>query len=124
MLHEHLDPAVVPSSIELRDSSPENNGGKPAQSAVVDAAQYEDRAAALWEVLHESARSALGRGRSDGRIDPDGGFFEAGFTSMSLMRFVSEVSAQLGTEILPLVFRFPTLNAFANYLRENLDDLS
>jgi acyl-CoA synthetase (AMP-forming)/AMP-acid ligase II/acyl carrier protein len=124
-LHEHLDPAVVPSSIEVRDSSPENNGGKSAQPAVVDAAQPEDRAAALWEVLHESARSALGRGRSDGGIDPEDGFFEAGFTSMSLMRFVSEVSVQLGTEISPLlVFRYPTLNAFANYLRENLDDLS
>ncbi|MEU8143628.1 AMP-binding protein [Nonomuraea sp. NPDC048901] len=117
-LHDHLDPAVVPSSIEVRDSSPD-------EPAVVDAAQAEDRAATLWEVLHESARSALGQGRSDGRIDPDDGFFEAGFTSMSLMRFVSEVSVQLGTEISPLlVFRYPTLNAFANYLRENLDDVS
>ncbi|MEU7747682.1 AMP-binding protein [Nonomuraea sp. NPDC049158] len=125
VLHDHLDPAVVPSSIEVRDSSPEDHEGKPAQPAVMDAAQGEDRAAALWEVLHESARSALGQGRSDGRIDPDGGFFEAGFTSMSLMRFVSEVSVQLGTEISPLlVFRYPTLNAFATYLRENLDDLS
>ncbi|MEV1247319.1 AMP-binding protein [Nonomuraea sp. NPDC049750] len=117
-LHAHLDPAVVPSSIEVRDSLPD-------EPAVVDAAQAEDPAATLWEVLHESARSALGQGRSDGRIDPDDGFFEAGFTSMSLMRFVSEVSVQLGTEISPLlVFRYPTLNAFANYLRENLDDVS
>ncbi|MCA2227981.1 AMP-binding protein [Nonomuraea aurantiaca] len=125
VLHDHLDPAVVPSSIEVRDSLPENNGGKPARPADVDAAQDEDRAAALWEVLHESAQSALGRERIDDRIDPDDGFFDAGFTSMSLMRFVAEVSVQLGTEISPLlVFRYPTLNAFANYLRENLDDVS
>ncbi|WP_171074527.1 AMP-binding protein [Nonomuraea basaltis] len=125
VLRDHLDPAVVPSSIEVRDSLPENHGWKSAQPAVVDAArndpQDEDRAATLWEVLHESAQSALGRGR----IDPDGGFFDAGFTSMSLMRFVSEVSVRLGTEISPvLVFRYPTLKAFADYLRENLDDMT
>ncbi|MEU6785333.1 non-ribosomal peptide synthetase [Nonomuraea angiospora] len=106
VLGDCLDPAVVPSSIEVRDSP----GG-----------QGTDRAATLWEVLHESARSVLGR--DGGRIDPDGGFFEAGFTSMSLMRFVAEVSVRLGTEISPvLVFQYPTLNAFADHLRENLKE--
>ncbi|MEV6034082.1 non-ribosomal peptide synthetase [Nonomuraea sp. NPDC052116] len=106
VLSDCLDPAVVPSSIEVRDSP----GG-----------QGTDRAATLWEVLHESAQSALGRGGE--RIDPDGGFFEAGFTSMSLMRFVAEVSVRLGTEISPvLVFQYPTLNTFADHLRENLKE--
>ncbi|WP_336211641.1 AMP-binding protein [Nonomuraea sp. LPB2021202275-12-8] len=120
VLRDCLDPAAMPSSIEVRDSSPEDR--EPAVVAAArNAAQGEDRAATLMEVLHESAQSALG----GGRIDPDGGFFEAGFTSMSLMSFVSEVSARLGTEISPvLVFRFPTLNAFADHLRENLDDLT
>ncbi|MFG6194378.1 AMP-binding protein [Nonomuraea sp. JJY05] len=100
-----LDPAVMPSSIEVRDS--EDRPG----------AQDEDRAATLWEVLHESARSVLGRGR----IDPDRGFFDAGFTSMSLMRFVSEVSVRLGAEISPvLVFQYPTLNTFADHLARSL----
>ncbi|MFI7131994.1 AMP-binding protein [Nonomuraea sp. NPDC050153] len=108
VLHGCLDPAVVPSSIEVRDSLPENDGGKPA-----------DRPPTLQEVLHQSAQSVLGRSR----IDPDGGFFEAGFTSMSLMRFVSEVSVRLGTEISPvLVFQYPSLNAFADYLRKNLNN--
>ncbi|MET7336733.1 non-ribosomal peptide synthetase [Nonomuraea sp. NPDC005650] len=108
VLHGCLDPAVVPSSIEVRDSLPENDGGEPA-----------DEAPTLREVLHQSARSVLGQGR----IDPDGGFFEAGFTSMSLMRFVSEVSVRLGTEISPvLVFQYPSLNAFADYLQKNLDN--
>jgi acyl-coenzyme A synthetase/AMP-(fatty) acid ligase/acyl carrier protein len=120
-LRDHLDPAVMPSNIEVRDSSPEDLMGRPARPQAVDAtrndAQEQDRAT-LWEVLHDSARSALGRDR----IDPDDGFFEAGFTSMSLMRFVSEVSVRLGTEISPvLVFQYPTLKAFADHLRENLD---
>ncbi|MEV0150289.1 MULTISPECIES: AMP-binding protein [unclassified Nonomuraea] len=124
VLRDCLDPAVMPSSIEVRDSLPESHGWKPTQPAVVDAARNdargENRAATLWEVLDESARSALGRDR----IDPDGGFFEAGFTSMSLMRFVSEVSVRLGTEISPvLVFQYPSLKAFADHLRENLDEL-
>ncbi|MFF4619002.1 non-ribosomal peptide synthetase [Nonomuraea jabiensis] len=111
VLSDCLDPAVVPSSIEVRDSSPKDQPG----------AQGEDRPATLWEVLHESAQSVLGRGR--GRIDPDGGFFDAGFTSMSLMRFVAEVSVRLGTEISPvLVFQYPTLNTFADHLRENLNE--
>jgi acyl-coenzyme A synthetase/AMP-(fatty) acid ligase len=110
VLRDHLDPAVLPSSIEVRDSAPENH--EPAPPAAGDAA-------ALWEVLQECARSALGQSR----IDPDGGFFETGFTSMSLMRFVSEVSVRLGTEISPvLVFRYPTLKAFADHLLEHLDD--
>jgi acyl-CoA synthetase (AMP-forming)/AMP-acid ligase II/acyl carrier protein len=110
VLRDYLDPAVVPSSIDVRESLPENH-------AAGDDAQGGDRAA-LWEVLHESAQSALG----GGRIDPDTGFFDAGFTSMSLMRFVSEVSVRLGTEISPvLVFRYHTLNALADHLRENLD---
>lgn len=97
VLRDHLDPAVVPSSIEVRDSSPQ------AQPAVT-----------LWDVLNESAQSALG----GGRIEPDDVFFDAGFTSISLMRFVSEVSVRLGVEISPLaVFSHPTLNAFADYLR-------
>ncbi|MEV4014158.1 AMP-binding protein [Nonomuraea angiospora] len=109
VLNDCLDPAVVPSSIEVRDSSPKDQPG----------VRGEDRAATVWEVLHESAQSVLGRGR----IDPDGGFFDAGFTSMSLMRFVAEVSVRLGTEISPvLVFQYPTLNAFADHLRENLNE--
>lgn len=124
VLRDHLDPAVVPSSIDVRDSLPESHGWMSAQPPVVDAArndaQGEDRAT-LWEVLHESAQSALG----GGRIDPDAGFFDAGFTSMSLMRFVSEVSVRLGTEISPvLVFRYTTLNDLADHLRENLGDLT
>lgn len=96
VLRDQLDPAVVPSSIEVCDSAPH--------------AQPE---ASLSEVLHECAQSALG----GGRIDPDGVFFDAGFTSMSLMRFVSEVSVRLGVEISPLaVFSYPTMNSFADYL--------
>ncbi|MEV4577579.1 non-ribosomal peptide synthetase [Nonomuraea jabiensis] len=111
VLSDCLDPAVMPASIEVRDSSPKDQPG----------AQGEERPATLWEVLHDSAQSVLGRGR--GRIDPDGGFFDAGFTSMSLMRFVAEVSVRLGTEISPvLVFQYPTLNAFADHLRENLNE--
>ncbi|WP_176993634.1 non-ribosomal peptide synthetase [Nonomuraea jiangxiensis] len=119
-LFDYLDPAVVPSSIEVRDSLPEDPGW---DSAPPEDAHGEDGTATLSEVLQECARSALGRG--SGRIDPDGGFFEAGFTSMSLMRFVSEVSVRLGAEISPvLVYRFPSLNAFADHLREHLDDLT
>lgn len=136
-LRDCLDPAAVPSSVEVRDSlpdghpdghpdhhggHPDHHGGQPARPADAgtagNGARGQDRAAALWEVLHQSARSALGR---DG-IDPDAGFFEAGFTSISLMRFVSEVSVRLGTEISPvLVFQHPTLKAFADHLRENSD---
>ncbi|MFI7438410.1 AMP-binding protein [Nonomuraea indica] len=119
VLSEHLDPAVVPSRIEVRDASPERDGWKQGPPAAAGDARREDRAATLRDVLDESARSALGRGD----IDPDGGFFDAGFTSMSLMRFVSEVSVRLGTEISPvLVYRYPTLNAFAEHLRANLDE--
>jgi acyl carrier protein len=70
---------------------------------------------ALMGQLQECARSALG----DGPVDPDAGFFEAGFTSMTLMRFVSEAALRLDTEISPvLVFRHPTLNALADYLEK------
>lgn len=103
VLRDYLDPAAVPSNIDVRESLPDNQD-----------AQGEDPAT-LWEVLHECAQSAL----DGGPIDPDTGFFDAGFTSMSLMRFVSEVSVRLGTEISPvLVFRYPTLNALADHLRE------
>lgn len=107
VLRDYLDPAVMPSSIEVRDAWPDDDQGD------------DDTAATLMEVLHDSARSALG----GGEIDPDGGFFEAGFTSMSLMAFVSEVSVRLGTEISPLlVFQYPSLNSFAGYLRRADDD--
>ncbi|MFE0151531.1 non-ribosomal peptide synthetase [Nonomuraea sp. NPDC059007] len=106
VLRDYLDPAVMPSSIEVRDAWPDDDQG-------------DDDPATLMEVLRESARSALG----GGEIDPDGGFFEAGFTSMSLMAFVSEVSVRLGTEISPLlVFQYPSLNSFAGYLRRADDD--
>ncbi|MDA0635913.1 AMP-binding protein [Nonomuraea sp. MCN248] len=108
-----LDPAVVPSAIEVRDAPPESHGWTSAPPE-------EDPDERLWRVVEDSARSVLG---GSGRIDPDGGFFEAGFTSISLMRLVSEVSVRLGVEISPvLVFQYPTLRAFANYLRENLDE--
>ncbi|MFI6291271.1 non-ribosomal peptide synthetase [Nonomuraea sp. NPDC050790] len=112
VLRDHLDPAVMPSTIEVRDARPPvvpaeepafEAGGQPAGAGAVG----------LMEVLRACARSALG----GGEIDPDGGFFEAGFTSMSLMAFVSEVSVRLGTEISPLlVFQYPSLNSFAGHL--------
>ncbi|WP_157252925.1 AMP-binding protein [Nonomuraea typhae] len=135
VLRDHLDPAVMPASIEVCDALPEGGAESiEVQAAGIEVsaalpevraarievhdARAEVRVATLREVLRESARSALGRDR----IDPDGGFFEAGFTSMSLMRFVADVSVRLGAEISPLlVFQYPTLNAFADYLRENLD---
>lgn len=116
MLQQHLDPAVVPSSIDVRDSLAEgDDAGSVAQvarDAAVDDGQRTDRET-LMEVLQECVRSTLGKGE----IDPDAGFFEAGFTSMSLMRFVSEVSLRLDVEISPLlVFRYPTLNTLADHL--------
>ncbi|GAA4103525.1 AMP-binding protein [Nonomuraea soli] len=104
MLRACLDPAVLPSSIEVDDPLAD----PPARDGAQD----------LWDVLRDSARSALGHDR----FDPDEGFFEAGFTSMSLMRFVGEVSARLGVEISPvLVFTCPNLRAFADHLREDHD---
>ncbi|MFG1968953.1 AMP-binding protein [Nonomuraea fuscirosea] len=134
VLRDRLDPAVLPSSIEVRDS-PQDSGPDSGPDSGRNGARdgglggdqadawgdepAEDQAGKLWAVLDESARSVLGRTG----IDPDGGFFETGFTSMSLMRFVSEVSIRLGREISPvLVFRYPTLRAFADHLRETLDD--
>lgn len=142
VLRDRLDPAVMPSSIEVRDEARNDswddarNGARndswndepgedradawgDERSDGWDDEPGEDQAGKLWAVVDESARSVLGRSG----IDPDGGFFEAGFTSMSLMRFVSEVSIRLGREISPvLVFRYPTLRAFADHLRETLDD--
>jgi non-ribosomal peptide synthetase component F/acyl carrier protein len=106
VLRRHLDPAVVPSAIEVRDSWEDGGGGPAARGA--------DREA-LMGLLQECARSALGNGPAD----PDAGFFEAGFTSMTLMRFVSEAALRLDVEISPvLVFRYPTLNALADYLEK------
>ncbi|MGI5271585.1 AMP-binding protein [Nonomuraea sp. CA-218870] len=118
-----LDPAVVPSAIEVRDAPPESHGwtSAPPEEAPVLTPE-EDPDERLWRVLEDSVRSVLGGSE---RIDPDGGFFEAGFTSISLMRLVSEVSVRLGAEISPvLVFQYPTLRAFADYLRENLDEFT
>jgi acyl carrier protein len=112
MLRDHLDPAVVPASVEVRDAPPEGGSDGSTTPVAAGGGPGDDRDA-LMELLQECARSALGAGR----IDPDNGFFDAGFTSMTLMRFVSEVALRLDVEISPvLVFRFPNLNALADHL--------
>jgi len=112
MLRDHLDPAVVPASVEVRDAPAESGSDGSTTPMAAGGGPGDDRDA-LMELLQECAQSALGAGR----IDPDDGFFDAGFTSMTLMRFVSEVALRLDVEISPvLVFRFPNLNALADHL--------
>jgi acyl carrier protein len=54
------------------------------------------------------------------RLEPDANFFDAGFTSLSLLQLSAELSAELERTVPPLaLFRHPNLRALSSFLGQS-----
>src|SRR5205085_12259251 len=56
------------------------------------------------------------------RLEPDANFFDAGFTSLSLLQLSAELSAELERTVPPLaLFQHPNLRALSSFLSQRED---
>jgi non-ribosomal peptide synthetase component F/acyl carrier protein len=111
-----LPPAAVPARITVVDCLPLGHTLKPRPPAVVPspAAERPGRGAPDGRV-RRLAESIAGT-----RLEPDANFFDAGFTSLSLLQLSAELSAELERTVPPLaLFRHPNLRALSSFLSQS-----
>jgi len=104
-LAETLAPAAVPATMRFVDQVALTANHKPAAPVAPPAGVLDPR-------LAETAAAVLGR-----PVDPAANFFDAGFTSLTLLQFAAELGTVVGRPVEPLrLFEHPNLLALADVL--------
>lgn len=108
-----LPPSAEPARITVVDYLPLGHTLKPRPPAADPAAERPERGAPD-ERVRRLAESVTGI-----RLEPDANFFDAGFTSLSLLQLSAELSAEMERIVPPLaLFRHPNLRALSAFLSQ------